>query len=133
LRSKHVVDVYFDFAKAFDTVSHVKLISKRQAYGIDGTLLSIITDFLTDRSQRVVLRAGTSAFSKVVSGVPQGSVLGPLLFLLYINDITDLYPGHVSIKLFADDIKIYMEINNISDVAVFQNNCKKNLAVYNAF
>jgi len=122
LRNKHVVDVvYFDFAKAFDTVSHVKLISKLQAYGIDGTLLSIITDFLTDRSQRVVLRAGTSAFSKVVSGVPQGSVLGPLLFLLYINDITDLFPGHVSIKLFADDIKIYMEINNISDAAVFQN------------
>ena len=71
LRNKYVVDVvYFNFAKAFDfdTVSHVKLISKLQAYGIDGTLLSI--DFLTDRSQRVVLRAGTSAFSKVVSGVP---------------------------------------------------------------
>ena len=67
------------------------------------------------------MRAGTSAFSKVVSGVPQGSVLGPLLFLLYINDITDLFPGHVSIKHYADDIKIYMEINNISDAAVFQN------------
>ena len=53
--------------------------------------------------------------------MPQGSVLGSLLFLLYINDITDLFPGHVSIKLFADDIKIYMEINNISDPAVFQN------------
>jgi len=98
LRNKHVDDVvYFDFAKAFYTVSHVKLISKLQAYGTDGTLLSIITDFLTDRSQRVVLHAGTSAFSKVVSGVPQGSVLDPLLFLLYINDITDPFPGHVSI------------------------------------
>jgi len=71
LRNKHVVDVvYFDFAKVFDTVSHVKLISKLQAYGTDRTLRSIIIDFLTDRSQRVVLRAGTSAFSKVVSGVP---------------------------------------------------------------
>jgi len=98
LRNKHVANVvYFDFVKEFYTVSHVKLISKLQAYGIDGTLLSIITDFLTDRSQRVVLRAGTSAFSKVVSGVPQGSVLDPLLFLLYINDITDPFPGHVSI------------------------------------
>ena len=68
MRNKHVVDVvYFDFAKAFDTVSHVKLISKLQAYGIDGILLSIIIDFLADRSQRVVLRAGMSAFSKVVS------------------------------------------------------------------
>jgi len=113
LRNDHVVDVvYFDFAKAFDTVSHVKLklISKLQAYGIDGTLLSITTDFLTDRSQRVVLRSGTSAFSKVVSGVRQGSVLGPLLFLLYINDITDLFPGHVSIKLFADDIKFIWKL-----------------------
>jgi len=53
--------------------------------------------------------------------VPQGSVLSPLLFLLYVNDITDIFPGHVSIKLFADDIKIYMEIDNISDDAVFQN------------
>ena len=122
LHNKHVVDVvYFDFAKAFDTVSHVKLISKLQAYVTDGTLLSTIIDFLTDRSQGVVLRAGTSSFSKVVSGVLQGSVLGPLLFLLYINDITDLFLGHVSIKLMADDIKIYMEISNISDAAVFQN------------
>jgi len=122
LRNKLVVDVvYFDFTKAFDIVrlSHVKLISKLQAYGVDETLLSIIIDFLTNRSQRVVLRAGTSAFSKVVSGAPQGSVLGPLLFLLYINDVTDLLLGHVSMKRFADDINIYMEINTISDAAVF--------------
>ena len=81
MHNKHVVDVvYFDFGNAFDTVRHVSLITKLQAYGIDGTLLSIITDFLTDRSQRVLLRNGMSAFCKVVSGVPQGSVLGPLLF-----------------------------------------------------
>ena len=59
-------------------------------------------------------------WSNLSSGVPQGSVLGPLLFLLYINDIVDLFTGEVSVKLFADDIKIYMEIKDSSETAIFQ-------------
>ena len=104
--------VYFDIAKAFDTVSHVKSMHRLQAYGVHGSLLSLFADFLDGRSQRVMLPDGASRWKPVLSGVPQGSVLGPLLFLLYINDVTDLFHDTVSIKLFADDIKIYMEIEN---------------------
>lgn len=122
LRNHHAVDtVYFDFAKAFDSVSHTKLLYKLTAYGIDGDLFSCITDFLHHRIQRVVLPNGTSSFKSVLSGVPQGSVLGPLLFSLYINDISDLFTSDIKIKMFADDIKIYLEIGDDSELSSFQN------------
>ena len=121
LLNRHVVDVvYFDFAKAFDSVSHTKLMCKLQAYGFDGVLLAFPYEFVTGRTQKVVLPNGHSPVMPVTSGVPQGSVLGPLLFLLFVNDITDYFTNSISIKLFADDIKIYMEINTSSDVDVFQ-------------
>jgi len=109
LRNHHAVDaMYFDFAKAFDSVSHWKLLHNLTAYDITGDLLNCLTDFLHNRNQRVALPTGVSSFQHVSSGVPHGSVLGPLLFLIYINDITDLFPGVVNIKLLADDIKIYL-------------------------
>ena len=122
VRDRCSVDViYFDFAKAFDSVSHPKLVHKLEAYGICGNLLNILTDFLTDRSQRVVLSNAASTFLPVTSGVPQGSVLGPLLFLIYINDIVDLFDGSdVCVKLYADDIKIYLEITKDTDCATLQ-------------
>ena len=122
LRNHHATDVvYFDFAKAFDTVSHVKLLQKLKCYGIDGSVYNVLENFLSGRCQQVVLPNGTSDSKLVTSGIPQGSILGPLLFLLYINDIADYFTNNVCIKLFADDIKIYFEIVNESDPAIFQN------------
>ena len=127
LHNRHSVDViYFDFTKAFDSVSHPKLLHKLQAYGFCGDLLRILANFLQDRTQRVVLPNGTSQFCSVISGVPQGSVLGPVLFLVYINDIVDLFENtNVCTKLYADDIKIYLEITCDTDHATLQDSTNK--------
>jgi len=101
-------------------VSHTKLVHKLIGYGINDKLLNVIVNFLDHRSQRVVLPNGLSSFLDVTSGVPQGSVLGPLLFLLYINDVCDIFNSNTKIKLYADDIKIYLEIDNNSALAELQ-------------
>ena len=94
----------FDFRKAFDTVPHHRLLVKLENFGIVGSTLEIIKDFLSDRSMRVGVGDSFSELCYILSGVPQGSVLGPLLFLLFINDL----PEHIKNKvfLFADDLKM---------------------------
>ncbi len=106
--------IYLDFAKAFDKVSHRKLIFKLKSFGIAGDLLEWCSDFLSDRKQSVRVGSAESDFKSVLSGVPQGSVLGPILFLLFVNDVSSVCPNS-SLKLFADDIKLYQEIRSISD------------------
>ena len=107
LENKEPTDViYVDFKKAFDSVSHEKLLAKLEAYGLKGNLLSWIKNFLTGRTQRVCLGKSNSEYAFVTSGVPQGSVLGPLLFLIFVNDLPDQFVDVIS-KLFADDLKLY--------------------------
>ena len=110
--------LYLDFAKAFDKVPHVRLVRKIEAHGIKGDLLKWLHDFLDNRSQHVVINNISSNSRKVSSGIPQGSVLGPILFLLYINDISQDIESHI--KLFADDTKIFRAISSISDNTALQ-------------
>ncbi len=107
-----------DFSKAFDTVPHHRLLHKLQFYGIQGDVHQWISRWLTDRKQRVVVDRDCSSKVKVKSGVPQGTVLGPLMFLLYINDIGDNVA--LSLRLFADDSLLYRGIGSITDALKLQ-------------
>ena len=114
-----VVDsIYFDFSKAFDTVPHSRLKRKLKAYGIDGEVLSWIDGFLSGREQMVRVNGELSESKPVISGIPQGSVLGPLLFVIYINDLPDVVSS--SVLLFADDTKIFRQVVSKEDALELQ-------------
>ena len=95
---------YFNFSRAFDKVPHERLLAKIEAYGFNNELLKWLREFLTNRLQRVVMGTNKSTWQDVLSGVPQGSVLGPLCFILYINDVPDVVKNIC--KLYADDTKL---------------------------
>ena len=102
--------VFLDMSKAFDKVWHEGLIHKLQTFGITGKLLSLLKDFLSNRSQRVALNGQFSEWKNVNAGVPQGSILGPLFFLIYINDLSDNLKS--TVKLFADDVSLFSIVHD---------------------
>ena len=105
--------IFYNFKKAFDTIYHNKLNIKLEKYGIKGKVLKWIIDFLSNRVQNVVINGKKSKTVEVTSGVPQGSVLGPILFLIFINDIPEV--AQTPVRLFADDTKTFSVIKNEHD------------------
>ena len=120
MNSRNDVDViYFDFAKAIDTVSHDIILHKfKYKYNIDGLMLNFIRSYLQDRLQRVVIDRSFSDTVSVNSGVPQGSIVGSLLFVLFINDIYEQISPGTSIALYADDTKIWRRILSYADCEI---------------
>ncbi|PIK59167.1 putative RNA-directed DNA polymerase from mobile element jockey-like [Apostichopus japonicus] len=117
-RQKSVDVVFLDFQKAFDKVPHQRLLLRLKSMDVNGNLLSWIENWLGNRKQRVVIKGCASSWQDVTSGVPQGSVLGTLLCVAYVNDID----GDIlcTAKKFADDTKLYSEVSSKSDTEKFQ-------------
>ena len=107
--------VFFDISKAFDKVWHKGLLYKLHSAGIRGNLLNWISNYLSNRKQKVVLPGTESHFANISAGVPQGSIVGPLMFLIYINDIVSNLRSRVN--LFADDTNLYMVVNSPDETA----------------
>ena len=119
-KKKDIRIVFCDISKAFDRVWHKGLLYKLENIGIRGPLLQWFKNYLSNRQQRVIINGNESSWGDILAGVPQGSVLGPLLFLVYINDIcTDI---NSEIRLFADDTTIFIFVDNPEESAVIINN-----------
>jgi hypothetical protein len=112
--------IFLDFAKAFDKVPHNRLMEKIRALGINGEVANWIERWLAGRKQRLVLDGEASEWKEVVSGVPQGSVLGPVLFLIFIRDLDRALPASVRLRKFADDSKLANKIENEQDAQLLQ-------------
>ena len=111
-RGEPVDAIYLDFKKAFDTVPHERLLNKLDSYGVCDNIRRWVSGFLHDRKQCVSLNGHTSKWSPVTSGITQGSVLGPVLFVVFINDLPD---ADNTIRIFADDTKLYGPVTSDQD------------------
>ena len=122
-KGKSVDVMYLDFKKAFDKVPHRRLVKKIEQYGVSKQTTKWIEDFLSGRKQRVLVNGTASSERPVTSGVPQGSVLGPVLFLIYINDLPDNITSKC--KIFADDTKLYRVSDEEEDRRTLQEDLTK--------
>lgn len=121
LNNNHCFDaIFFDLQSAFERVTHAKLIALLPSFGIGTILVQWITDFLSDRTFRVRVNEHYSDTTKVTSGCPQGTILGPLMFILYINSLEYILPPTISTKVYADDIKIYARADTESQRSLLQ-------------
>ena len=105
--------IYLDFQKAFDKVPHQRLILKVKSHGMGNSIINWIEQWLTDRRQSVVVDGELSRWKSVLGGVPQGSVQGPILFLVYIDDLQEGVTGNI--LKFADDTKLFRKTKEIGD------------------
>ena len=112
--------VFFDLRKAFDSVPHRPLVQKLEQLGINRFLLKWTTNYLTERKQQVVVSGGVSTTVPVLSGVPQGSVLGPLLFIIYVDGVSSITLADGTVVLFADDIVLYRPLYTPYDYELLQ-------------
>src|SRR6218665_2104361 len=115
--------IYLDFAKAFDKVPHIRLRKKMEACGFGGNLLRLTENWLKDRRQRVGIRGAFAKWIDVISGVPQGSVLGPLLFIIFISDIDKCVLSKIS--KFADDTKLCKDVVTEEDASVMREDLRR--------
>ena len=122
-KGKVVDSIYLDFQKAFDTVPHRRLMKKLEAYGISGPVFEWVSEYLNGRSQVVLVNGEKSDEAPVISGIPQGTVLGPLLFVLYINDLLDNISSNG--LMYADDTKIFRHISSRNDAEALQSDIRK--------
>ena len=109
-----------NFMKSFDKVPYAGLQKKLESYGIGGNLLKWISSFVTGRRQRVRVGSATSEWSGLTSGIPQGSVLGPILFVIYINDLPDALKNSSTAMMYADDTKVYRRTDTTNGQQLLQ-------------
>ena len=126
---EHVVGVYLDFSKAFDTVDHMILLQKLYHYGVRGCAHDWFTSYLSNRSQFVTYNGVKSNLNNVKCGVPQGSILGPLIFLLYINDLSFACKRTFPV-LFADDSNLFLSGKNTDQVQQMINDELKDIVIW---
>ena len=116
----HVDTIYLDMSRAFVKISHRRLARKLIQAGLGGKLLNWFCSYLSGRRQRVTVLGATSEDLPVTSGVPQGSILGPALFLLYVNELPEVISSSSRVSMFADDRKIFGEIKTLGDASSLQ-------------